>query len=220
MLDELSHQLKELSEAGLIRPSMSPYGAPVLFARKKNGSWRMCIDYRALNKITIKDKFPLPRAEDLFDQVHGAKFFTKIDLRWGYHQIKIKASDVTKTAFRTPLGSFEWLCMPFGLTNAPATFQRFVQSVLKDFLGDFACVYIDDILIYSNTAEEHVEHVRKVLAVLQEHKLLAKPTKCEWFVRDVEYLGHRISGDGIAVDRTKVQALADWPTPVTKADVR
>jgi hypothetical protein len=132
-MDELRTQVKALLSAGIIRPSMSPYGAPVLFARKKDGAWRMCIDYRALNKITIKDKFPLPRAEDLFDEVKGAKFYTKIDLRWGYHQIKIKASDVNKTAFRTPLGSFEWLCMPFGLTNAPATFQRFVQSVLKDF---------------------------------------------------------------------------------------
>ena len=220
MLDELRAQLKALLAAGLIRPSMSPYGAPVLFARKKDGTWRMCIDYRALNKITIKDRFPLPRAEDLFDQVHGAKFFTKIDLRWGYHQIKIRPSDVHKTAFRTPVGSFEWLCMPFGLTNAPATFQRFVQEILKDFLGDFACVYIDDILIYSHTAEEHVEHVRKVLDVLKAHKLLAKPTKCEWFATSVEYLGHRISGNGIEVDQEKVRVLAEWPVPQTKADVR
>jgi hypothetical protein len=199
---------------------MSPYGAPVLFARKKDGAWRMCIDYRALNKITIKDKFPLPRAEDLFDEVKGAKFYTKIDLRWGYHQIKIRAEDVHKTAFRTPIGLFEWLCMPFGLTNAPATFQRFVQDVLKDFLGDFACVYIDDILIYSDTAEEHVDHVRRVLEVLKEHKLLAKPTKCEWFTPSVEYLGHNISGEGISVDAEKVRVLAEWPTPLTKTDIR
>ena len=220
MLDELRTQITALLKAGLIRPSMSPYGAPVLFARKKDGTWRLCIDYRALNRITIRDKFPLPRAEDLFDQVQGAKYFTKIDLRWGYHQIKIRPDDVPKTAFRTPIGSFEWLCMPFGLTNAPATFQRFVQTILHNFLGDFACVYIDDILIYSRTPEEHIEHVRKVLDVLQEHRLLAKPTKCEWFMCNVEYLGHTISGKGIAVDPEKVKVLAAWPTPVTKTDVR
>ena len=122
--------------------------------------------------------------------VQGAQFFTKIDLRWGYHQIKMRPADVHKTAFRSPMGSFEWLCMPFGLTNAPATFQLFVQDILKNFLGDFACVYIDDILVYSQTAEEHVEHVRQVLDVLRSHKLLAKPTKCEWFAPSVEYLGH------------------------------
>jgi hypothetical protein len=169
MLDELRTQINALTQAGLIRPSMSPYGAPVLFARKKDGTWRLCIDYRALNKITIKDKFPLPRAEDLFDEVHGAKYFTKLDLRWGYHQIKVRPSDVHKTAFRTPFGSFEWLCMPFGLTNAPSTFQRFVQNVLHDFLGQYACVYIDDILIYSRTAEEHVTHVHNVLNVSQTY---------------------------------------------------
>lgn len=220
MLDELRTQINALLEAGLIRPSMSPYGAPVLFARKKDGTWRLCIDYRALNKITIKDKFPLPRAEDLFDEVQGAKYFTKIDLRWGYHQIKIRPSDVHKTAFRTPFGSFEWLCMPFGLTNAPSTFQRFVQNVLRDFLGMYACVYIDDILIYSRSAEEHVEHVRNVLNALKTHKLLAKPTKCEWFVPSVEYLGHIISGTGVAVDPAKVSVLAEWPIPQTKTDVR
>jgi len=220
MLDELRKQTNALLEAGLIRPSMSPYGAPVLFARKKDGTWRLCIDYRALNKITIKDKFPLPRAEDLFDQVHGSKYFTKIDLRWGYHQIKVRPSDVHKTAFRTPFGSFEWLCMPFGLTNAPSTFQRFVQNVLREFLGVYVCVYIDDILIYSRSADEHVQHVRSVLNVLQQHKLLAKSTKCEWFVPTVEYLGHLISGDGVAVDPAKVRTLTDWPTPQTKTDVR
>jgi hypothetical protein len=220
MMDELRAQVKALLAAGIIRPSMSPYGAPVLFARKKDGTWRMCIDYRALNKITIKDKFPLPRAEDLFDQVQGAKYFTKIDLRWGYYQIKVRPEDVHKTAFRTPMGSFEWLCMPFGLTNAPATFQRFVQDILQAFLGEFACVYIDDILVYSHTPDEHVEHVRQVLEVLQKHNLLAQPTKCDWFVTDVEYLGHKISGQGIAVDDEKVKVLREWPVPTCKADVR
>ena len=220
MMDELRAQIKALLAAGIIRPSMSPYGAPVLFARKKDGTWRMCIDYRALNKITVKDKFPLPRAEDLFDQIEGAKYFTKIDLRWGYHQIKMRTEDVHKTAFRTPIGSFEWLCMPFGLTNAPATFQRFVQDILQPFLGEFACVYIDDILVYSHTPEDHVEHVRKVLDVLKANKLLAKPTKCEWFTHEVEYLGHKLSGNGISVDDEKVRVLREWATPTCKSDVR
>ena len=162
----------------------------------------------------------MPRAEDLFDQVQGAKYFTKIDLRWGYHQIKIRPDDVPKTAFRTPFGSFEWLCMPFGLTNAPSTFQRFVQSVLHEFLGSFACVYIDDILIYSRTADEHVTHVQAVLNALKANKLLAKPTKCEWFMSSVEYLDHIISGNRVAVDPEKVRTLTDWQSPKTKTDVR
>lgn len=220
MLDELRTQLDALLKGGLIRPSMSPYGAPVLFAKKKDGGWRMCIDYRALNKITIKDRFPLPRAEDLFDQLDGAKYFTKIDLRWGYHQIKIRKEDIQKSAFRCPLGSYEWLVMPFGLTNAPATFQRFVQRILHDFIGKFACVYMDDMLIYSKTAEDHVSHVRQVLDTLKHHELLAKPSKCEFFTQQVEYLGHIVGGQGVQVDPSKVEAIANWPDLHTKTEVR
>ena len=220
MLDELKKQLKALLAGGLIRPSMSPYGAPVLFARKKGGEWRMCIDYRALNKITVKDKFPLPRAEDLFDQLKGAKHFTKIDLKSGYHQIKVRPEDVHKTAFRSPLGAFEWLVMPFGLTNAPATFQRFVNHILQEYLCDFVCVYMDDILIYSKTEEEHIQHVKKVLDVLREHKLLAKMSKCEFFASQVEYLGHVVSAHGISVDPAKVKAITDWPVLRSKTEVR
>lgn len=221
MLEELRRQLQALLKGGLIRPSVSPYGAPVLFAKKpKEGTWRLCIDYRALNKITIKDRYPLPRADDLFDQLHGAKYFTKIDLRWGYHQVKIRPEDVKKTAFRTQLGSYEWLVMPFGLCNAPATFQRFVQNMLHDFLGHFAVVYIDDVLVYSKTADEHVRHVQQVLDKLKENKLLAKPSKCDFFTQKVEYLGHIITPDGIQVDPTKVDAIMQWETPATKTEVR
>ena len=220
MLDELKKQLKALLAGGLIRPSMSPYGAPVLFARKKGGEWRMCIDYCALNKITVKDKFPLPRAEDLFDQLKGAKYFTKIDLKSGYHQIKVRADDVPKTTFRTPLGAFEWLVMPFGLTNAPATFQRFVNHILQEHLCDFVCVYMDDILIYSKTEADHVEHIKKVLDILRENKLLAKLSKCEFFAPQVEYLGHIVSAHGVAVDPSKVKAILDWPQLTTKTEVR
>jgi hypothetical protein len=220
MLDELKQQLKALLAGGLIRPSMCPYGAPVLFARKKGGEWRMCIDYRALNKITVKDKFPLPRAEDLFDQLKGAKFFTKIDLKSGYHQIKVRSQDVPKTAFRTPLGAFEWLVMPFGLTNAPATFQRFVNHILQEYLGEFVCVYMDDILIYSNTEEEHIIHVRKVLDILRANKLLAKMSKCDFFAPQVEYLGHIVSAHGVSVDPAKIKAILEWPILRTKTEVR
>ncbi len=219
MLDELKQQLKTLLAGGLICPSMSPYGAPVLFARKKGGEWRMCIDYRALNKITVKDKFPLPRAEDLFDQLKGARYFTKIDLKSGYHQIKVRKEDILKMAFRTPLGSFEWLVMPFGLTNAPATFQRFVNHILQDHLGYFVCVYMDDILIYSKTEDEHIWHVQTVLNILRENKLLAKMSKCAFFAPQVEYLGHIVSTHGVAVDPAKVKAITEWPTLQTKTEV-
>jgi hypothetical protein len=141
MLDELKQQLKTLLAGGLISPSMSPYSAPVLFACKKGGEWRMCIDYSVLNKITVKHKFPLLSPENLFDQLEGAKYFTKIDLKSGYHQIKVRKEDIPKTAFHTPLGSFKWLVMPFGLTNAPAMFQRFLNHILQDHLSDFVCVH-------------------------------------------------------------------------------
>ena len=189
---------------------MSPYGAPVLFARKKGGDWRMCIDYRALNKITVKDKFPLPQAQDLFDQLKGAKYFTKLDLRWGYHQIKMRTQDIPKTAFRTPLGAFEWLVMPFGLTNAPATFQRFVTNILQEYIGDFVCVYMDDILIYSATEHEHVEHVQKVLDVLKHNQLLAKLSKCAFFAPQVEYLGHIVSALATKTEVRSFLGLANY----------
>jgi hypothetical protein len=220
MLDELKQQLKTLLAGGLIRPSMSPYGAPVLFARKKGGEWRMCMDYRALNKITVKDKFPPPRAEDLFDQLTGAKYFTKIDLKSGYHQIKVRKQDIPKTAFCTPLGSFEWLVMPFGLTNAPATFQGFVNHILQDHLGEFVCVYMDDILIYSKTEDKHICHVQIVLNILREHKLLAKLSKCAFFAPQAEYLGHIVSAHGVTVTAAKVKAITEWPTLQTKTEVR
>jgi len=214
MLDELRTQLDGLLSSGLIRPSMSPYGAPVLFVKKKGGEWRMCVDYRALNKITVKDKFPIPRVEDLYDQVGGkSKFFTKIDLRWGYHKIKIRPEDVAKTAFRTQLGSFEWRCMTFGFANAPATFQRFVPKILHPALGKFACVY-------SETAEDHVKHVKKVLQIIKDNKLLAKLSKCEFFTKKVEYLGHVLSADGIRVDPSKIKVIVEWPVLRTKTEVR
>ena len=159
-LRELKEQLKDLLEKGFIRPSMSPWGAPVLFVRKKNGSLRMCIDYRQLNKVTIKNKYPLPRIDDLFDQLQGAKCFSMIDLRSGYHQVRVKEKDIPKTAFRTRYGHYEFLVMSFGLTNAPAAFMDLMNRVFKPFLDVFVIVFIDDILVYSRSEEDHANHLR------------------------------------------------------------
>ena len=172
-LQELKMQLKELLDLGLIRPSVSPWGAPVIFIRKKDGSWRLCIDYRQLNKATIKNQYPLPRIDDLFDQMKGAMVFSKIDLRSGYHQLRIKEDDVPKTAFKTRFGHYEFTVLPFGLTNAPGVFMSLMNGVFREYLDKFVQVFIDDILIYSRTTEEHDEHLRLVLHYLQKHSFFS-----------------------------------------------
>ena len=219
-LQELKTQLRDLEEKGFIRPSVSPWGAPVLFVKKKDGSLRLCTDYRELNKVTIKNKYPLPRIDDLFDQLQGSKVFSKIDLQSGYHQLKIKASDIPKTAFRTRYGHYEYLVMPFGLTNAPATFMDLMNRVFKPYLDQFVVVFIDDILIYSKTKEEHSKHLRIVLQTLREHKLYAKLKKCDFWMDQVPFLGHVILGEGISVDPVKVQAVLEWQRPSTPRDIR
>ncbi|WOH01704.1 hypothetical protein DCAR_0521089 [Daucus carota subsp. sativus] len=219
-LQELKEQLQELLDKGFIRPSVSPWGAPVLFVKKKDGSMRLCIDYRELNRITVKNRYPLPRIDDLFDQLQGAKYFSKIDLRSGYHQLRVKASDIPKTAFRTRYGHYEFLVMSFGLTNAPAVFMDLMNRVFKDFLDKFVIVFIDDILVYSKTKEEHEEHLRVVLETLREHKLYAKYKKCEFWLDQVAFLGHIVSADGIKVDPGKVEAITNWPRPSTVTEVR
>ncbi|KAL5547540.1 hypothetical protein UlMin_002771 [Ulmus minor] len=196
-LKELKEQLQELLDKKFIRPSYSPWGAPVLFVKKKDGTLRMCIDYRELNKVTIKNKYSLPRIDDLFDQLQGAAIFSKIDLRSGYHQLKIRESDVPKTAFRTRYGHYEFLVMPFGLTNAPAAFMDLMNRVFKEFLDKFVVIFIDDILIYSKTRENHEAHLELVLQRLKEHRLYAKFKKCEFWIEQVTFLGHVISKDGI-----------------------
>ncbi len=214
-LEELRKQLTELLEKGYIRPSLSPFGAPVLFAKKKDGTLRLCIDYRRLNAVTIKNKYPLPRIDDLLDQLQGATVFSKIDLQSGYHQVRVNSGDVHKTAFRCRYGHYEWTVMPFGLTNAPATFQTLMNSVLGDYLDKFSTVYLDDVLVYSRTPREHLTHLKMVLQRLREHQLYAKLSKCAFGLGEMPFLGHIISGNGIRMDPAKVAAIANWPTPRT-----
>ncbi|KAD2805507.1 hypothetical protein E3N88_38884 [Mikania micrantha] len=219
-LKELKEQLQELLELGFIRPSVSPWGAPVLFVKKKDGSMRLCIDYRELNKITIRNRYPLPRIDDLFDQLQGAKFFSKIDLRSGYHQMKIREEDVSKSAFRTRYGHYEFLVMPFGLTNAPAVFMDLMNRVFHEFLDKFVIVFIDDILVYSKSKEDHEEHLRKVLETLRQKKLYAKFSKCDFWLNQVAFLGHVVSAEGIMMDPAKIEAITKWPRPTSATEVR
>jgi hypothetical protein len=180
-LTELKLQLQELLHKEYIRPSVLPWGAPILFVKNKDGTLRLCIDYRQLNKMTIKNKYPLPRINDLFDQVGGAKIFSKLDLQSGYHQIRIKDEDINKTTFRTRYGHYEFVVIPFGLTNAPATFMCLMNSIFSQYLDKFVVVFIDDILVYSKTEEEHDEHLRIVLQTLIKHKLYTKFDKCDFY---------------------------------------
>ena len=219
-LKELQIQLQELLDKGFIRPSHSPWGAPVLFVKKKDGTLRMCIDDRELNKLTIKNKYPLPRIDDLFDQLKGTSNFSKIDLRSGYHQLKIKDSDVPKTTFRTRYGHYEFLVMPFGLTNAPAAFMDMMNRVFAKYLDKFIIVFIDDILVYSKTREEHEEHLRTTLQLLRDHKLYAKFSKCNFWLNKVHFLGHVVSKEGVSVDPAKVEAVSKWATPTNVTEIR
>ncbi|KAL4016723.1 hypothetical protein IC575_024380 [Cucumis melo] len=219
-LKELKVQLQELLDKGFIRPSVSPWGAPVLFVKKKDGSMRLCIDYRELNKVTVKNRYPLPRIDDLFDQLQGATVFSKIDLRSGYHQLRIKDGDVPKTAFRSRYGHYEFILMSFGLTNAPAVFMDLMNRVFREFLDTFVIVFIDDILIYSKTEAEHEEHLRMVLQTLRDNKLYAKFSKCEFWLKQVSFLGHVVSKAGVSVDPAKIEAVTGWTRPSTVSEVR
>ena len=219
-LQELRKQLSQLLKDGKISPSTSPYGAPVLFAKKRDGSLRMCIDYRALNSQTIKNRYALPRIDDLLDQLYGAKRFSKIDLTSGYWQIAIAAADRYKTAFRTRYGHYEFNVMPFGLTNAPATFQSLMNDIFRDMLDVCVVVYLDDILVYSKNDEDHEKHVRQVLQRLREHQLYARPSKCTFFTDTVEYLGHIIGPDGIKPNPALVKAIVEFPQPRTLKELQ
>jgi hypothetical protein len=204
----------------MIRPSQSPWGSPVLFVRKKDGSLRMCVDYRALNRVTVKNVYALPRIDECFDRLNGAKFFSKLDLTSGYWQIRITEADVPKTAFQSRYGSFKFLVMPFGLTNAPSTFQALMNSILSDIVDQFVLVYLDDILIYSRTEEEHRHHLQIVLDRLRQHRLLVKESKCEFARSSVQFLGHVISGEGLSVDAQKTKAITEWQVPKNVNEIR
>jgi hypothetical protein len=213
-LKELKEQLQELLDKGFIRPSTSPWGTPVLFVKKKDGSMRMCIDYRELNKVTIKNQYPLPRIDDLLDQLQGARVFSKVDLRLGDHQVRVKEEDIPKTAFRTCYGHYEFLVMSFGLTNAPAVFMDTMNRVFHDYLDQFTVVFIDDILIYLRMSEEHEEHLRKALERLRREKLYAKLKKCEFWLDSVSFLGH------VIIDPEKVKAVVEWTRPTSVSEIR
>ncbi|KAH0757160.1 hypothetical protein KY290_020653 [Solanum tuberosum] len=219
-LKELSVQLQDLLGKRFIRPSVSPWGAPVLFVKKKDGTMRLCIDYRQLNKVTVKNRYPMPRIDDLFDQLQGAAVFSKIDLRFGYHQLRIRAADIPKTAFRTRYGHYEFLVMSFGLTNAPAAFMDLMTRVFRSYLDLFVIVFIDDILVYSRSRSEHEQHLRIVLQTLRDQRLYAKFSKCEFWLESVAFLGHVVSKEGIRVDPTKIEAIRDWHRPTSVTEIR
>jgi hypothetical protein len=219
-LKELKIQLQELVDKGFIRPSMSPWGAPVLFVKKKDGTLRLCIDYRKLNQVTVKNKYPLPRIDDLFDQLRGAKVFSKIDLRSGYHQLRIREPDIAKTAFRSRYGHYEFVVMPFGLTNAPAAFMDLMNRVFRPYLDRFVIVFIDDILVYSKSEKLHAKHLRLILETLRSAQLFAKFSKCEFWLDRVGFLGHVISAGGVSVDPQKVEAVSNWGRPTSVTEIR
>nr|GEV72898.1 putative reverse transcriptase domain-containing protein [Tanacetum cinerariifolium] len=218
-LPELSEQLKELADKGFIRPSSSPWGAPVLFVMKKDGSFWMCIDYRELNKLTVKNCYPPPRIDDLFDQLQGSSVYFKIDLRSGYHQLRVREEDIPKTAFRTRYGHYEFQVMPFGLTNALVVFIDLMNRVCKPYLDKFVIVFIDDILIYSKDEKENEEHLKAILELLKKEELYAKFSKCEFWIPKVQFLGHVIDSQGIHVDPAKIKSIKDWASPKSPTEI-
>ncbi|GJV29996.1 putative reverse transcriptase domain-containing protein [Tanacetum coccineum] len=210
----------ELSDKGFIRPSSLPWGDPVLFVKKNDGSFRMCIDYRELNKLTVKNHYPLLRIDDLFDQHQWSSVYSKIDLRLGYHQLRVREEDIPKTAFRSRYGHYEFQVMPFGLTNALDVFMDLMNRVCKPYLDKFVIIFIDNILIYSKNKQEHEEHLKLILELLKKEELYAKFSKCEFWILEVQFLGHVINSKGIHVDPVKIESIKDWAYPKTATEIR
>lgn len=219
-IEETKRQVEHLLDMGFIRPSKSPWASPVLFASKKDGGLRFCVDYRALNRFTVKNSYPLPRIDNIMDQVGSAKYFSTIDLRSGYHQMRVAPEDIPKTAFNTRYGHYEYTVVPFGLTNAPAAFMNIMNDVFSDFVDKFVMVYLDDILIFSDSWEEHVKHIRLVLERLRKHKLYAKISKCKFGVQEADYLGFVLRAGKLAMNPNKTRAIEAWETPKTKKELQ
>jgi hypothetical protein len=218
--DEIEKQVQKLLADGLITPSCSPFASLVLLVLKKDGSWRFCVDYRKLNDITVKNRFPMPLIDEILDELAGTQFFTKLDMRSGYHQVRMNPDDEHKTTFKTHQGHYQFKVMPFGLTNAPATFQCIMNEILAPFLRKFVMVFLDDILIYSPDFETHLHHLTLVLDKLRAHKLYMKPSKCSFAQTHLEYLGHIISAKGVSTDPSKIEAMLKWPVPTTITALR
>jgi hypothetical protein len=206
--------------SGLIRPSTSSFSSPVLLVKKKDGSWRFCTDYRSLNAVIIKDWFPIPTVEDMLDELHGATYLTKLDLRVGYHQVRMQPSDIHKTAFRTHNDHYEYVVMPFGLSNAPSTFQAIMNAIFRPYLQKFILVFFDDILIYSPTWEMHLHHVTQTLEILKQQQFFLKANKCAFGKQELEYLGHIVSHQGVKVDSKKIDVVVAWPRPSNISELR
>lgn len=218
--EEIEKQVHDMLNADLIRPNTSPFSSPVLLVKKKDGNWRFCTDYRALNAATVKDRFPIPTVEDMLDELYGASYFTKLDLRAGYHQVRVNSPDIPKTAFRTHNGHYEYLVMPFGLCNAPSTFQAIMNSIFRPHLRKFILVFFDDILVYSPTWDKHLVHVKQTLAILKQQQFFVKASKCAFGQQELEYLGHIVTCQGVKVDDSKIATMVAWPRPTNITELR
>lgn len=217
---EIKNQIKDMLVKGWIKPSTSPYSSPVLLVRKKTGDWRLCVDFRRLNALTVKNKYPLPIIEELLEELQGAQWFTTLDLCSGFHQIKMASGEEHKTAFQTHSGHYEYNVMPYGVTGGPGTFQTVMNVILEPLLRKCAVVFIDDILIYSKSWTEHVQHIKAVLQILQDHQFHVKLSKCSFAKKQLCYLGHVVSAQGVATDPSKIASIQSWPTPTNVKELR